>query len=58
MFYKLLINKYKMRRYGYQMKKKHGGKCKKNSERERVVCVSENTQIIKKDEERVVKRVK
>jgi hypothetical protein len=45
-------------RSGYQMKKKHGGKCKKNSERERVVCVSENTQIIKKDEERVVKRVK
>ena len=31
MFYKLLINKYKMRRYGYQMKKKHGGKCKKTA---------------------------
>ena len=57
MFYKLiLINKYKMRR-GYQMKKNHGGKCKKTA-RERVVCVSENTQIIKNDEERVIKRVK
>ena len=38
MFYKLLINKYKMRRYGYQMKKKHGGKCKKTA-RERELCV-------------------
>ena len=45
-------------RRGYQMKKKHGGKCKTNSERGRVVCVSENTQIIKNDEERVIERVK